>query len=344
MLKNIIKFLFFRFLQSKNLFLDFSYYKHPNQIKEFLKNKDEFLQRNELKKITYNLQQAKNHQFYNQLLKIYVPSWSFPKKAIFRGTGDGAGSLNAFRKVFIEDKYFHEKVYFTKQQSLQRVKYFQDFGLKYIHNQGWKTPAIRKIYTSKDLTITYSDFLFLKPIKKTNLEKKLISFSKTLLDISYQPKFQMEFENIPKKYKNFKTHPTFGNGQKAIKFIQENNLDIDKIEKKITKSHYVIMVHGDLHKTNIFEKNIIIDWDFFGYLPFGFDPAKIASNKLLAETFLDPFEWLKENYKNNFNEKEYKKFEINFTYFFFVFSFNIIKQNKYKNLQNDILEKLRDVF
>lgn len=76
-----------------------------------LKSKPIIIQNYELNKVCQSIKASKNHQFYNSLLKRFVPLWNIEiKQGLFHlGGGGGIGSLNCFRRVNIHGSICFER-------------------------------------------------------------------------------------------------------------------------------------------------------------------------------------------------------------------------------------------
>jgi hypothetical protein len=341
-IKRIIK----KCLQKFGIFVRIQRFHTPKQFYESLKNKPVTVKEYELRRMAHIVATATNHDFYESLLKCFVPNWQqiTIKKAKFIGEGLGE-SLNTYRKVEIENKYYFEKVYFNDYSHIQTLKWFQDHIYSIIKDK-IKIPRIQKMYAGELLTIVYYDYFELSELEEETREKRLIQFSKDLYSMSCKHEsYFMELEQ-PDSIKDFRNYFLY---QKYVHLanskLMDEGIDIKALKKSIDHSKCVL-AHGDLTEGNGFKNGILIDWDDFAIYPIGFDPALIFSNHWLKNNKVNITSWLKEHYSGIISAKDWKDFERNFTYFLLIFCYwkKIITREKGKALEQHLMEALKVYF
>ncbi|MFV0224106.1 hypothetical protein OBJ96_03210 [Empedobacter falsenii] len=316
--------------------------KSPQKTFYFLDKRPLEVKKQELKHLSYFIAAAENHKYYNELLKLYVPDWNVKiTKTQFIGEGQGAGALSAFRKVTFENQDYFEKVFFTQSKDLQTIKWFDEFVREQIKDK-IKTPKIRKIYSGELLTIVYMDFFELKPFKEQKVEKKLIEFTKSLYNTSVESLLN-DKQNIPDHLLDYKTSYQYQSNIGLLKDIfKREGIDFDLLEKSIQSSKKVI-TQGDIIPRNVAKKNIVIDWDSFGIYPIGMEQAYLYYFTYLEKDkkpFINPKDWLNKHYGDFIEDKDLEQFNLNFTFFVFVYSYRLFIANKYPQIKDILLKEL----
>lgn len=296
------------------------YYPNAQKLYNHLQKKNRFVKEYELKRITKDVANSNDHKFYDDLIKIFIPTWNVKYEDIkFFGKGMGESSLDTYRKVKIKEEWYYEKIYFNEYSDLKNVLWFSENISEYLSLE-IQTANPDIIFKGRELTILYFPFLELSPLSENNIETQLIEFSKKLLDISKQEKIQAIIEKSPSFTKNFKNHFLYQrNIEIAINMFIENKIDFRTIEESIEKSMKVV-THGDLNEGNGFQNNILIDWDSFGFYPIGLEVASlIYRNILMKNKELDLGKWLVNNYEQRVRKDEWINFRINVDYFLIIF-------------------------
>src|SRR5699024_7184083 len=112
-------------------------------------------------------------------------------------------------------------------------------------------------------------------------ERSLIQFSIILYHISCAQESYLRKLEIPDLIQNFKNnnHTYRRHISKAKTRLQEEKINIKSFQKSLDYSKSII-THSDIHERNGFKNKILIDWDFFGIYPIGFDPAMIYYRRM----------------------------------------------------------------
>jgi thiamine kinase-like enzyme len=323
------------------------YFPTSRHIYDFLKDKPLQIREYELRRITATLRVADNHKQYEKLLKAFIPGWQIEiKKAQFVGKGIGDSSLNTYRKVLVGDKRYFEKVYFNAHQHLQTVRWFEKHIYDMIKDE-ITVPLIQKSFHGELITTVYYDYFDLINVREETIEHHLIWFSKVLYDISCRYSSTLKKLAPPDSIRNFRNHPAYRNYKKmysAHARLLKQGIDLKSIEQGIDQSK-CILTHGDINKKNAFENAILIDWDSFGIFPIGLDPAFIYYCLAIDKSKrTNSLAWLKKHYCNIITERDWREFERNFTYFFYIFSLNRFDQGKFGHLEQQLIKNLKEYF
>jgi hypothetical protein len=340
-MKRLIKNIIIKILQKAGIYVQ--YFPASKQVYDFLKDKPLKIRKYELNRIVAAQKLADNHKQYEKLLKAFITDWQIEiKKAKFTGRGFSPSNLNTYRKVAIGDKLYFEKVYFNDHRSLQAVQWFQKYIYGLIKDE-IKAPGIQKIFRGELLTIVYYDYIGIAALGKEIDERSLIQFSVILYHISCAQESYLSKLEVPDLIKDFNNNHTYcGHIHIAENKLQEEEINFKPIQKSLDHSKY-ILTHSDIHERNGFKNKILIDWDFFGIYPVGFDPAiiyyrRMKHNKL--ENY-NSVKWLKEHYRTAIMEEDWRDFERNFIYCLFVFSIKLFNEGLFKSIERQLIEKLK---
>jgi hypothetical protein len=341
-MKSFIKNTVRKILQRAGIYIQ--YFPTSSHIYDSLKDKPAQIREHELNRIAVALRIAENHKQYEELLKAFVPDWQPEiKKTEFVGRGIGDSSLNAYRKVSIEDKLYFEKVYFNSHQHLQTVRWFENHIYDMIKDE-ITAPLIRKILHGELITIVYYDYFNLIKMREETIEECLIQFSKALYGISCENSAALKRLEPPDSVQGFRNHPAYQCRKKdyaARARLLKRGIDLKTLEKLIDQSPS-ILTHGDINKKNAFANGILIDWDSFGIFPIGLDPAFIYYCLLINGHRKDnSLTWLKTHYSDVIPKAGWRDFERNFTYFLYVFSLNLFDKGQLKSLEQQLIKALK---
>lgn len=322
-----------------------TYYASPYRVYSSLTKYPAIIQEYELRRIFDALGVANNHKFYNQLLASFLTDWKLEvKEAKFIGSGAGESSLSTFRKVNVEGKPLHEKIYFSSYQDIKRITWFYQHVSVLVGNAGINLPRVDKVFSGDVITAFYSDYVELIKLDTVKKEACLLTFSHQLYQLSLKEDFRVIAEKSPAYIKDFRSHFEYKQGiMKAKSILEKHAIDIELIEQYITKSRYVL-THGDIQDTNAFDRDTLIDWDSVGIYPAGFDAAflffilMLNNEKIKVDNFL---EWIDTNFKNIVKEEEWDDFLLSFTFFLFVFIQRRMAGEKYDSLNNELKTELK---
>lgn len=340
-MKLAIRKLLIQILQPLGFYI--TYYASAQKVYESLKKQPTLIQAFELKRIFDSVRIAKNHSYYNQLLASFIPNWNLEiKEPKFIGFGAGESSLSTFRKVKVNAKYLHEKIYFSFHPDSQRISWLYDSLSELINRFDIVTPDLNAVYKGATITAFYTDFLELKPLEVNSKEQKLLQFSKQLYQLSITSEFEKTVEKTPQSFTDFTQHFEYKrNRLQAQQILTIHNIDLSSLEQTIRKSRY-ILTHGDIQETNAFENKVLIDWDSVGIFPIGLDPAFSLFYLLMNDKNekFDILKWIEENFKNIVAQEDWENFQKNIVCFLFVFIQDRIKGEKYDRMNNELIDLL----
>src|SRR5690606_25313946 len=195
------------------------------------------------------------------------------------------------------------------------------------------------------ITIIYFEYLDLLPLSKDTVRSVLFDLSKTLLKLSEKNKSLIE--NAPDYLKTYNSHFQYYKNIKCakriIKGLSHNQLTIDMLEE-VLNSQPLIITHGDIYQTNVFTGNYVIDWDSFGFFPFGFESALILAMQTEPLTFSELQRILIEEFKEIIADDYWDGFELSCLYFYFIFT-AINKENEAQvTFQKDVFMKIEKLY
>jgi len=296
-----------------------------------------------------NISSNKSNEYYNQLLKKFIPEWSL-LDAQYRfiknfGHGLGESSLATFRKVKIKNNILFEKVYFNSYLDLKNVLWFQKNIYPLLKNK-IRIPEIKKVYEGYIISVAYFDYMELKPFKdKQTLISSEIKLSKDLYIVSKNNQEYIRQLDIENGLFDFRQHFLYKEQKKSAKNnLNKIGIDFDFLEKQISVS-FLIINHGDIYKTNFYQENTLIDWDTFGFYPIGLEVAFLYQRLLWSENLKEEnfSNWLKINYQETISEEIWNEFERNTFFFLYVFNQCLFEEMKYLNLKEELILELSKV-
>lgn len=326
--------------------LHVKFYPSARYIYNYLIDQPEIIQINELIIISNILKANKDQNFYNELLRLFIPNWRIRiKQSQFIGSGKGIASLNTYRKVDTLKKTFFEKVYFTSAIELTTIKWLSDNEIyKHLKKDGINIPELQDVYRGNILTIVYFNFMQLIPVKENSL-KEMIILTKLLYRSSLDPNIIKIIESAPKSLKDVRNHFQYKKHiVQAKEHLNRNNINSSDIEGVLQNS-ILVFSHGDIQKSNIYMNNSLIDWDSFGIYPLGLDIALLFNRWFsdIEDIEIDILTWLTENYSKTIEKSDWKMFELSFAYFLFIFHFNAFRNSSHKNIETQLLGILKRI-
>lgn len=331
--RQIIK-LFYRL----GIYIDIEFFPSVHKLSERLAHKPPQKQVAELEKICSAVGAAKDHQYYNQLLKEFIPEWDLkidhPK---FLGTGQWSG-FNSFRKVEIDGQKEFEKLFDSESRVPEKLIWLEEKVFPLLNIQ---TPKITRHYQGEVLSLIYFEFLSAAPLQEKQGEKPAIEISKQLYEFSLNREFLNL--NIPKNFSDFHHYNRYKMWvSKAHKELGEEGIPVQHLEKAL-RSGRQVLTHGDLKDLNLFKDGSLIDWDEAGVFPAGLEQAFIYSRNILHYDLIEksPLDWLNQHYKSLVPQEEWKLFELSFVYFLFVFSVEKLSDARYNSLKKELIRELK---
>lgn len=329
-LKSIIKLIFFKlgFTLPQRII-------EPIVLLNNIQHKPEVVQFYELKQLANFAAAAHQQKYYNNLLLALIPSYSVNEAKSFKFIGSGAGKFifNSYRRINTQSGDIFEKVYFNKTGKFKRLKWFYKNYFNIASNE-FRIPLITNLYDGDIVSVVNFEFLKLKEIPFN--EKLQISLTKKLYSVGLNA--DLNTEGLPDYLYDYKSHNAYAGYFKIAKRkLETMGIDIALIESKVTGSEHVF-THGDIHNENIFQNNTLIDWDFFGYYPIGFELAQMYCQMLSRKQknySEDPSMWLENNYRE-FYSQQFLNLKYNFIFFLFVFCQTLFVRNKCLPLEDKL--------
>lgn len=316
----------------------------PESLSQRLQRQPPLIQEYEIKRECQYLRKINNQKDYNSLLGYLVPDWDKTKiqKARFIGTGKSRGNINTYRKIFVEETPFFEKVFLKSRTDIVGLTTYKNI----LYPGLTKEITIPKIYQIKEgeaLYIVNYQYLDLVKLAPGEEERSIVEISRVLYQWTNHATIPLEI----KKNKDYRTHWGF------IPFLKEaqSNLlntseEIESIDSLINNSP-VVLTHGDLHRGNVYQNKTVTDWDDWGFFPIGLEPA-IIYFYLVAGKHITKVEgykdWVSRNYRSFIEERDWAVFERNFLYFLYLISFRSKKMDYFERfntrLKADFLKEI----
>lgn len=302
----------------------------------------------ELRKIANHLRIANDLELYDQIHRKFVPQMKMQfSYAKFTGTGMGATTLNVYRKVIFGDEVLFEKIYFNSSLDIERVKWFYD-NIYSSLNPNIKVPALHSTFSGELITLFYFKFVDLLPLAVADVDATIFYFSRQLYKLSLTRDIKNKIESAPAFLKDYKAHFEYkrkiGIAKKRIIELLGDNFPLKNIEQTISESP-LILTHGDIHPANVFQKNYLIDWDPFGLYPIGLEVAYILfflhKGRL---SYKEIIQIIETEYRSTILEEQWDDFELNFLYFYYVFTIQQLVDADLSDLQHTILNRIREVY
>lgn len=259
----------------------------------------------------------------------------------FVGKGYGSGSLNAYRKIELQNKTFFEKIYFPEKFKDQH--FFETHIQGLLKKNGIKSAKLNEVHYGSKTVTAYYEFLKLDNIDSNNYFSVASSLALKIANIS----IPLEITSSMPQERDINI---LGPIQTLINRISlQCNQEISDIEQLLTKVDKYIrnnvarcLGHGDLSLDNIFEDNKIIDWDNYGYYPIGFDLGLIIGLATEMKLSLDDYIEIENSLYEDLSEIITKNiFQISLTYFTILFMHSKRVQLKYKKKDTNHLLTLK---
>lgn len=302
----------------------------------------------ELRKTANHLRLTNDLELYDQILRKFVPQMKMQfSNTIFTGTGMGATTLNVYRKVIFGDEVLFEKVYFNSSLDIERVKWFYE-NIYSALNPKIKVPALYSTFSGELITLFYFKFVDLLPLATSDVDATIFYFSRQLYKLSLTRDIKSKIESAPTFLKDYKAHFEYkrkiDTAKKNIIELLGDNFPLKNIEQAISESP-LILTHGDIHPANIFQKKYLIDWDPFGLYPIGLEVAYILyflhKGRL---SYIEIIQIIETEYQSTILEEQWDDFELNFLYFYYVFTIQQLVDEDLSDVQYDILKRIEEVY
>jgi hypothetical protein len=324
------------------IYIQFQPYPTKVRIYNYRKNGNADLQAQKLRGICQSLKWTEDHELYNKLLKQFIPAWNTEiDEQQFIGHGISEGNLNIYRKVKTENANLFEKVFFSGTKNLRANDWFYKNVYRLVKNE-IHIPRMSHSVAGDMLTIVYFEYLDLQNIPPGKVQPQAVEFTKRLYSLSLTD----EASAIIKKAPSYLTNYQYSYFYKrhvidAKQYLVKKGIDIKNIESTL-ESGQQIFTHGDIARKNMFSPNILLDWEFFGIYPAGFEVSLIYYLFLRTQDFeKKPLDWLKRHYSPLVYKEEWNRFELSFLYFLFIFSYNLFDEENNQIIGNQLLQQLK---
>lgn len=317
----------------------------PEEFKEKIKNLPIVKQERKLIKLSEYIVKKGDLEFYNKLLKVFIPAldMNLSKSKFLKTDGLGTSSLSSFRKIEDNDNILFEKVYFTSHNDLKRIVWLQE-NLFDLIKPKINIPEIYKTCQGQILTVVYYEYLKLDTIiDDRNKLDQMLKLSKVLYSLTAENLTYLESISLPEYITDVFEHPLIKSCfEKAKGRAIRQNLNFTKYASLLNQSKKII-AHGDIYESNVYLDNTLIDWDSFGYFPIGFDAAYMFQRYLWKEKKIEDFQqWLPQNYYDFIKSEDWKDFERNSYFFLYIFCAFLFESGKYPELESDLIKQLNN--
>jgi len=317
----------------------------PEHIAIFIENLPTAIKEHELKKHVDTVVRANNHSYYESMLKGFIKEGDVNiRKATFIGNGMGEASLNIYRKVLIDGKFYFEKVFFNDRIELQTAIWFQQHVFGSLNGQ-IVTAALTKLLKGDFITIAYFEFLELSPFPAVAGDyDEFIKLTIDLYQLSCTNPLVIEAQDTPVHIRDFRFHFQYQrNASAAEQKLTQLGIDFEELIATVDLSKKILS-HGDINPGNAFKGSILIDWDSFGIYPVGLEVAYLYYRMPVRDKrHMNPTKWLTDNYKAAIDSIDWPSFERNFFFFAYIFAFHLFEEKDYADLERQIINNLHSV-
>lgn len=320
-------------------------YSSYSDIYKQLKGKPRVIQEYELRRISNTLKAIDDHKFYTALLRRFVPALENVKIEgikVIEG-GSGKGSFNSYRKVNLEGKVCFEKVFFVSSVEFATQDWFHKNIHPKIPLELIKSPALFKIYKADIIAIAYFDFYNLQPIRYNHIVPTAIEMVRILYAVSRQELISDIILSAPHNIKDYKKFRNFDDRLcQTKKQMATCNIDFVKFQEAADKSKNII-THGDIIEHNIYRDNTVLDWDFFGLFPLGYEAAQMIFGLLTLKRLQNiSHDWIENEFKTFISAEDWPDFERNTYYFLCVLGINEFTKGNFKETLSMLTGKLKE--
>lgn len=308
------------------------------------------IKEDELRRFTFFLRRANHHNLYNQVLHKFVSQVDFDfDYTEFTGAGNGATTLQVYRKMVVDNDALFEKVYFNSSLDIYRVKWF--YGNIYslmgaISNL--RAPNLFKCIEGELITVVYFQFVDLVVLNQKEHDTTIFNLSRQLYELSQTSDVKSKIEQAPSFMKDYTAHFEYIRKidkarEKVVELLGEH-YPLKNIERRINNSP-IVLTHGDIHKGNVFKNNYLIDWDSFAIYPIGLEVAYILLFlKRCKLSYKELNNILETEYRATILEEEWDDFELNCLYFYFVFTVQPFTEIDLSQMQYDVLDRIEELY
>lgn len=257
--------------------------------------------------------------------KIKIYSYREFPNAEFITHGSGERTLNSYRILESKNEKLFEKIYFKNDVVWEKMKYFYKHVYPLLLDNNVKVPQLKKVIEGTNFIVTYSEYFDLRAIKEDHYFENAIDMAIRITNVDVNNNDSLFtynsdplFENIKGSFLNKLTNQL----PDSFDLFESVNLYIIKHVKKR-------LCHGDITITNLFQGNILIDWDGYGFYPLSYEFGFILSQQdLIRELTFDDYIKLERelfNEVSNFADEE--NFKLSLPFFTSIFLYFFRKEN-----------------
>jgi len=259
----------------------------------------------------------KIHPLYELCLKKMDPllDFSYTKRVnnqtyIYRGKG--SGSIKPHRILTRGRKKIFEKIFLNDSQDLKANELFYKSKSELLNKRNIIAPKCFDIIKGKIFTVFLYEYMNLKPIPSGREYETLREKSLEL----YRDSNDRDFSD-PLTFEFFEFGINRLSSNKVFSPLEQTQIN------QLIKLSPVYFQHLDLSENNVYQDNIIIDWDGSGYFPLGMDFGRLLLSYFIfhEDVFYQSYEEkINDYYQHLHHDIAYEDFK-NLTMYFFIVYF-----------------------
>lgn len=245
-----------------------------------------------VRRITKSLSKRENMWLYEIIInsadkKIKIYSYREFSNAEYITHGSGKSILNSYRILISKNEKLFEKIYFKNDVVWEKMNYFYKHVYPQLIDNEVKVPRLKRVIKGTYFIVTYSDYFDLRAIKEEHYFEDAIDMAIRISNIDFKKNnnslFSYNTDPLFKKIKGKFLNSLTNQLPDSIKLFENVNLYIAKhVEKRLC--------HGDITITNLFQGNILIDWDGYGFYPLSYEFGFILSQQdIIKELSFDDY-------------------------------------------------------
>jgi len=270
----------------------------------------------EFKSLVKTLAKRDWHLLYEYCLKKLDPALDFSyandsnqKRFVFQGRG--FGTLKPYRILKKSNQQTFEKIFFNGTDDLKANLYFYEMRHHLLKETKIRIPEYKMIIKGEVFTVFLYEYLELKPLPEGLVYNDIMNKTLELYKISPN-----QDHAEPITYNKY----IFGRNR-----LIENNeltpLELAHLDQLIERAP-VCFQHLDLSENNVFQDDIVIDWDSSGFYPLGMDFGRLMLCDFIfhKDDFIHSYEKkLTDYFQHLHHDISYHDFQLLCMYFFIVF-------------------------
>ncbi|WP_205623517.1 phosphotransferase [Anditalea andensis] len=262
---------------------------------------------------------------------------SHPSKE-FIYAGRGHHTIKPYRILGERKKRLFEKIFYTDSQDARANIAFYENHKEWLKNTDITIPRCKDIIIGEKFTAFLFEYLDLQPLysgrEYQSLKKATFSLCKG---------------TERRKVADHTSYEKIVDGQARIKKLKIFSRQEMAIIKEYRKTMPVYFQHLDLKEENVFNGNVVVDWDNAGWHPMGMDFGRLLLSFYIfhKEQFYDKYlEEIYSFYDYIEDDIPFKPFHHTVLYYFIVFFYGHFCENnetkKFMNLIDTYKKKLSE--